>query len=183
MTVDRTIVLLLAVTLLNAAALAPSAPPAAGQSARRIDDAQVKRSIAGRILDARASFFSDIEVDVVAGDILLTGRVGSPQDKLRAVALVRSVSGVRKVVNEIRVGKNGDIESMANDLDIEKRVGQALRAFFKKEMPRVAWRASDGVVHIFGRARSKWERKITLAVIRKTPGIKKIVDHLRIVRE
>ena len=134
------------------------------------------------MLDARAVFFSDIDVDAVAGDILLTGRVKTRQDKIRAAALVRSVLGVETVVNEIRVRKNSHIDTISNDLDINKRIGQALRTVFRKRMPHMAWRANEGVVYVFGRAKSEWEHNRALAVIRKTPKIKDIVDHLRIVR-
>lgn len=176
------IALLSVLILFGADAVAQSTSRAARQADRHMQDAQLKRRIAGRMLDARAVFFSDIDVDAVAGDILLTGRVKTRQDKIRAAALVRSVLGVETVVNEIRVRKNSHIDTISNDLDINKRIGQALRTVFRTRMPHMAWRANEGVVYVFGRAKSEWEHNRALAVIRKTPDIKDIVDHLRIVR-
>ncbi len=168
--------------LCGADAVAQSAGKAARQLDRHAQDAQLKRRIAGRMLDARAAFFAEIDVDAVGGDILLTGRVKTRQDKIRAAALVRSVNGVETVVNEIRVRKTRKTDTIPNDLDINKRIGKALRKVFRSRMPHMAWRANEGIVYVFGRAKSEWEHNRALAVIRKTPDIKDIVDHLRIVQ-
>ena len=47
-------------------------------------------------------------------------------------------------------------------------------------MPRVNWRATNGVVYVFGHARSEWEHNRALAVIKQMPGIDRVVDYLRI---
>ena len=152
------------------------------QQAAQPSDSQLKRSIEGRMLDARAVFFADIDIDVIEGDVLLTGYVRDPKDKARAAALVRSVPGTHTVVNEINIGPPSSIQQAASDLDTDRRVKTALyKAFGKNKLPKLGWRSIDGVVYVFGHARSEWEHNRALAVIKKTKDIKSVVDHLRIV--
>ena len=152
------------------------------QQAAQPSDSQLKRSIEGRMLDARAVFFADIDIDVIEGNVLLTGHVRDPKDKARAAALVRSVPGTHTVVNEINVGKPSTMQQAAADLGVDRRIKTALyKAFGKKKMPKLSWRSIDGTVYVFGRARSEWEHNRALAVIKKTADVKTVVDHLSIV--
>jgi len=143
-------------------------------------DENLKQSVIGRILDARASFFADIQLDIIDGDALLTGRVATVQDKARATALVRSVPGVQTVTNEIHVGSVDDMKRIASDLLLERQIRKEIRTAFGTQMPRVNWRATNGVVYVFGHARSEWEHNRALAVIKQMPGIDRVVDYLRI---
>ena len=135
------------------------------------------------MLDARAAFFADIAVNVVRGDVLLTGYVRDPKDKARAAALVRSVPGTRTVVNEIQVGKSTGMRRAVLDLNIERRITASIFKAFGNKVPRVRWRAIDGVVYVFGQTRTEWQHNKALAIIKKTKGVKSTIDHLRIVRD
>lgn len=154
----------------RAAGPSPTEPPS---------DNALKQSVVSRILDARAAFFADIQLDVIGGDAMLTGRVATLQDKARATALVRSVSGVQTVINEIHVGATDDVKRMAADLLIERQIRTAMHAAFGDALPNLNWRATNGIVYVFGQARSTWERNRTLAVVKQTQGVAKVIDHLR----
>ena len=155
---------------------------AARTAPARPSDSDLKRQIESRMLDARAAFFADLRVDVIRGDVLLTGRVRDPKDKPRAAALVRSVPGTQTVVNEIHVGEPKPMRHAAQDLDIERRVKTSMIETFGRKMPPLSWRATDRIVYVFGRARSEWEHNRALAVVKRTDGVAGVVDHLRIVR-
>lgn len=154
----------------GAAQTSPSGPP---------PDAALKQAAISRMLNARAEFFADIQLDVIGGDALLTGRVRSLQDKGRASALVRSVPGIQTVINEIHVGAADDVKRITADLLIERQVGTAMHKAFDAQMPKLAWRATNGVVYVFGQTRTEWEHNRALAVA-KQQGVSQVVDHLRI---
>jgi osmotically-inducible protein OsmY len=143
-------------------------------------DDVLKQSVIDRVVDARAAFFADIQLDIIDGDALLTGRVATIQDKARATALVRSVPGVQTVINEISVGKVEDIRRISEDLLLERQIRKEIRAIFGAQMPRLNWRATAGVVYVFGHARTEWEHNRALAVIKQVTGVNRVVDYLRI---
>jgi osmotically-inducible protein OsmY len=136
--------------------------------------------VIGRMLDARAGFFADVELDIIGGDALLTGRVATVPDKARATALVRSVPGVQTVTNEIQVGALGDVKRITGDLLLERQIRKEMRGVFGARMPRLNWRATNGVVYVFGHAASEWEHNRALAIAKQTKGTARVVDHLRI---
>jgi osmotically-inducible protein OsmY len=162
-----------AAVLLGGAGLSDAADPP--------PDGALRQSAASRMLDARAGFFADIQLDVIGGDALLTGRVKTLQDKARASALVRSVPGVQTVINEIHVGSSDDMKRIAQDLLLERQIRTAMLEAFAGRLPSLNWRATDGIVYVFGQARTEWEHNRALAVVRQAQGVAKVVDHLRIV--
>ena len=153
----------------------------AGDNQPSRPDRVLLQQIKSRMLDARAQFYADIGIDVIDGDVLLSGRVADPKDKRRASALVRSVPGVQTVTNEIHVGATTTMRQAIDDLNLERQVKTSLIRVFGKRMPRLSYRVTDGMVYVFGQANSEWEHNRALAVIKQVKGIKKVIDRLRIV--
>lgn len=176
-------ILVAGLAIAGAAVAAPT--PGAAQTAgnERPDDESLKQSVIGRMLDARADFFADIHIDIIGGDALLTGRVATVPDKARATALVRSVPGVQTVTNEIHVGAPDDVKRITSDLLLERKIRKEMRSVFGARMPRLNWRATNGVVYVFGHARTEWEHNRALAIVKQTKGAARIVDYLRITTD
>ena len=149
-------------------------------SDRPPSDDGLRQAVIGRVLDARAGFFADIHLDIIGGDALLTGRVATVQDKARATALVRSVPGIQTVTNVIHVGAVDDIKRVTSDLLLERQIRKEMREAFGTRIPPLNWRVTNGIVYVFGHARSEWEHNRALAVAKQTKGVVQVVDHLRI---
>lgn len=181
-TARLTTALVISASILIAGTAMAAPTPGAAQTAspERPDDDALKQMVIGRMLDARAGFFADIDLDVIGGDALLTGRVATVPDKARATALVRSVPGVQTVTNEIQVGALDDVKRITGDLLLERQIRKEMRSVFGARMPRLNWRATNGVVYVFGHAASEWEHNRALAIVKQTKGTARIVDHLRI---
>ena len=76
--------------------------PAPAQEAVRANDEEIKDHIANRVDDALPDK-ADITIEVKGGVARLSGEVGGQSDRLRALTIARSTSGVRSVVDEIEV--------------------------------------------------------------------------------
>lgn len=164
----------------GAAMAAPTLGAAQTAGGELPDDESLKQSVIGRLLDARADFFADIRIDIIGGEALLTGRVATVPEKARATALVRSVPGIQTVTNEIHVGALDDVKRITSDLLLERRIRKEMRNVFGARMPRLNWRATNGVVYVFGHAKTEWEHNRALAIVQQTAGAARVVDHLRI---
>jgi osmotically-inducible protein OsmY len=57
---------------------------------------------------------SNIEVTVQHGEVMLSGNVTSRQQKRRATDLIESISGVRDVLNSLRVEQNEDSSNLSH---------------------------------------------------------------------
>lgn len=182
MAATRKVAIFLAAIVLVPGVMWGGATTGRAATAKSDSDVRILAEINSRILDARAGYFFDIEIDIVKGDVLLTGRVGETHAKARAAALVRSVPGVGSVINEIRTGQPTTLRGKANEADLEQRVSDALYRAFRKTLPGVAWRVVGDTAYIFGESSSEWVHSRVFTTVKRVKGIGRIVDHLRIAQ-
>lgn len=172
-----------AAAILAVGALWADITPIQAATTKTGGDMQILAEINSRVLDARAGYFLRIEIDIVKGDVLLTGRVGNPREKTRAAALIRSVPGVDAVVNEIRTGKPETLSRSMDQAETEKRISTALYRAFRKNLPMVVWRVAGGTAYIFGETSSQWVHGRVFTTVKRVKGVERIVDHLRIAQK
>ena len=121
--------------------------------------------------------FAEISTDVYERVILLTGTVKFAQNKQRATDLVRSVKGVKRIVNELQVTSDYGIGPAANDLWIETKLKVLLLGTKDIRSINYRWRSVNGTVYLIGAARSQQEMNTVLDVIRRTERVKRVVNH------
>lgn len=175
--------ILLAAALLSAIAAPGTWSLVRAATASSESDTRILAEIHSRILDARAGYFLDIEIDIINGDVLLTGRVDDPQVRTRAAALVRSVRGVGTVINEIRTEVPTTLPGKAAEIETERRISNALYRTFRKTLPAITWRVVGDTAYIFGATPSQWVHSRLFSAVKQVKGVANIVDHLRIAQD
>ena len=72
---------------------------------QNIDDTTVTTSVKAKLAADKGSSVTRVQVDTNRGVVALTGTVESSADRARAEQIVRGVSGVRGVANNLQVQK------------------------------------------------------------------------------
>ena len=121
--------------------------------------------------------FAEISTDVYERVVLLTGTVKFAQNKQRATDLVRSVKGVKRIINELQVTSDYGIGPAANDLWIETKLKVLLLGTKDIRSINYRWRSVNGTVYLIGAARWQQEMNTVLDVIRRTDRVKRVVNH------
>ena len=87
-----------------------------------VDDATIKLNLSAKFLKSENSLFLDLNSNVTAGRVLLTGLVDTQEIRIEAVRKVWEISGVKEVINEIEVGDKTTLKEYMNDLWINTQV-------------------------------------------------------------
>jgi len=156
--------------------------------AARFEDWMTDRAITTRV---QAKFFLDrevkgraINVDTSAGVVTLDGSVGSPAERRHAVALARSVYGVREVIDELTIeqaptpSEQSSSPPTIHDAWITVRIQSK---FFLNDQIRARdlnVDAAAGVVTLSGSVQDEQARAAALELARSTPGVLEVVDRL-----
>ena len=114
--------------------------------------------------------------------VLLTGEVGSPQDKQLVEQIVSGVDNVRHIVNELAVMGNSTLTHRSSDSLVTGRVKAAL--VDAKELSANSFKVTTerGVTYLMGRVTPR-EAKLATDVISSTPGVQKVVRILESISE
>ena len=143
----------------------------------RVTEAAISKSLFDYNLDA----FGAVNVEVVEGRVLLTGRVEKPEYRVEAVRFAWQEEEVIEVINEIRVGTSDD--NLA-DRSKDAWIGAQLRTkmTLDSQIKAVNYSAEvvDGTVYLFGIAQSDSELKRVVAHARTIENVRRIVpDYVR----
>jgi len=140
------------------------------------DDARIKLEVAGDFLDDQSGLFKKVNIDVYESSVLLTGVVDSGADRLRAVEIVRSVDGVRTVLDEIQVTSDGNFQQAAEDVAIETTI--KIRLLDEEDINSVnmRWRSVNGTIYLFGRALSEQEQQDAIEIIKDVKGVRRVIN-------
>jgi hyperosmotically inducible periplasmic protein len=103
MKTNRKAIFVLVVVMIAAFGLAACKTPAGRSAGQVVDDQTIMAKVKAKLFDdSRLSGFA-ISVDTFEGNVTLTGAVDSNADKERATSIARSVDGVKKVNNLLKI--------------------------------------------------------------------------------
>jgi len=146
---------------------------------RMVDDVAITAQVKGELIGDKNVKGRNIDVDTVAGVVVLSGYVDSSQEASRAGLIAKSVPGVARVKNELRVGSR----TMGQGVD-DTVLGAKIKARLLEE-PGVRSFNIDvdvysGSVSVTGIVPSQGQKNKVLNLIRSVEGVKGVVDNLQI---
>lgn len=153
-----------------------SATLAAETGAATRYDAQVQNAVTQKL--ASKSQFSNVKASVEDGIVTLTGTVDLYQRKLDAAKLAKKTTNAQGVRNLITVaGPN------VPDAQLEQKLATKLRYVrvgYDNAFDYFALGVKDGVVTVEGADRTGIGRDEAMAEIANMPGVKDVIDNIRV---
>lgn len=145
----------------------------------QIDDALITTKVKARLIEDPITKARKIDVDTVNGVVTLTGLVDSEEEINRAVAIAQSVPGVKKVVNNLRVGKRG-IKSYLTDKEITARVKAKFIADPELKALSIDVDTLKGVVTLTGVVPKEEHRRRAVDLTKSVEGVKEVIVNIQV---
>lgn len=148
-----------------------------------LDDAVITASVSSNLLQYHIDLFQAVDVEVVEGRVLLTGKVEQPDDRVEAVRLAWLAKGVTEVLNEIQVTDEGGIVNYARDAWIGTQLRTTM--LLDKEVRAINYNIEvvNGVVYMIGIAQNRAELERVTNHARTITNVTKVVSHVRVIGE
>jgi osmotically-inducible protein OsmY len=115
-----------------------------------------------------------VQVKVQKGWLTLTGKVEWQYQKTAAADAVRELAGVVSVTNQI------EVKPQASDVDIKKRIEEALKRNAEVEANAIEINVVDGKVTLDGRVKLWSERSAAERAAWSAPGVSLVVDRITV---
>lgn len=188
MRIHSALIALIAMAPLSGCAVAVAgAAGAAGLTAMQdktlgetIDDTAASNEIRARLLAESVNRFSEVDVEVSRGLVLLTGRVHAPEDRVQAEGIAWSSVRTQDVANEIRIEPPGGFFANLSDEIISGRVRSRLIGSSTVKSVNYHVETYNGVVYLMGIARTPEELRRAAEEASVVGGVKQVVSYVRV---
>jgi len=142
-------------------------------------DTAIRAEINHLWAEKHASFFSDLNLQVVEARVLISGNVTKEDLRADAVALAWKAEGVKEVINEIEIKPEGTgIGTYAKDSAIITELNSRLLFDQNIASRNYSIEVVDGVVYLLGIAQSAEEMSRVVNVARGINNVRKVVNHV-----
>ncbi|MDA0238962.1 MAG: BON domain-containing protein [Proteobacteria bacterium] len=143
-------------------------------------DLKIQAAVLDQFIKNDLKLTSTIGTEVYDGRVLLTGSTTNVKLADQAVKLAWKVEGVKDVINEIQVDRDGALGDYAQDSWITVQLKSTLT--FDKDVLAVnyAIKTVNGVVYLIGIAQDQKELDRVIAQANKIKFVRKVVSHVRI---
>ena len=145
-----------------------------------VDDATASNQIKSKLLSESANRFGEVDVEVTSGLVLLSGRVDTPEDRVKAEGIAWTSPLTRDVANEIRIEPAGGFLANVSDELITARVRSRLVGSSSVKSVNFNIETYNGVVYLMGIARSAEELKRAAEEASVVGGVKQVVSYVRV---
>ncbi len=127
--------------------------------------------------------YTKIQVEVVQGRVLYTGRIDKEEDAINAVQIAWEQEGVVEVINELKVDKNSgnfNLVQYTRDSLITSQIKSKI--FVDRSIKFVNYTVItvNDVVYLFGIARSEEELQKVANIAANIHGVSKVVSHAKV---
>ncbi|MFN3504998.1 MAG: BON domain-containing protein [Caldimicrobium sp.] len=145
----------------------------------QVDDAVITTKIKVKLLEDPITKARKIDVDTVNGIVTLTGLVESQEEINRAVAIANSTPGVKKVVNNLKIGQRG-IKGYITDKEITMKVKAKFLADPDIKAFSIDVDTLNGVVTLTGIVEKEEQKKKAVELAKSVEGVKQIIVNIQV---
>ena len=143
------------------------------------DDSAITSKIKSELLNDPLTTAFQIDVDTLEGNVFLTGVVETKEESKRAVEIARNVSGVKKITNNLQIGKITFKQSV-DDTFTGSRIKAKLILEPGIRSLNIDVDVHNGVVTLTGIVDTSDQRKRAIEITRRTSGTVRVVDNLKV---
>ena len=155
----------------------------------QIDDSIMQKTISTKIISIDKKYFLSVKTKVLDGRVFITGKVDSPEEKLKITKLAWESRGVRSVRNDIKIKDKFNFKQSAKDLLITSQLRTALIVNKNIKATNYQIDTYKKKIYIYGIALTSDEKDLVISEANEILDVKDViasillVEDLRIQRE
>ena len=124
----------------------------------QIDDSIMDKNLEARLLTMDKKYFLSVKTKVLDGRIFITGKVDTPEEKLKITKVAWETKGARSVKNDLKIKEKFNFKQSAKDLLITSQLKSAM--IFNKKIKAVNYNIDTykKTIYIYGIAQNEDEK-------------------------
>ena len=149
----------------------------------QIDDSIMQKSLSAKIILTNKHYVLSIKTKVLDGRIFMTGKVDTPEEKLKLTKLAWETDGVRSVRNDIMIKEEFNFKRSAKDILITSQLRTAL--ILNKNIKATNYQIDTykKKIYIYGIAMTSEEKDLVISESEEILDVKKVIASIILVED
>ena len=149
----------------------------------QIDDTIMQTNLNARLALTEKKYLISIQSEVIDGRIFLSGKVDSPEEKIKITKMAWETKGVRSVKNAITIKGQTNFKSTAKDILITSQLRSALIFNKKTKARNYTLETINKNIYIFGIAMDEDEKKEVMNEANKIYDVNTVIPSIYLATE
>ena len=149
----------------------------------QIDDGIMDKNLDARLLLVDKNYFLNVSTQVLDGRIFITGKVESPEEKLKITKLAWETQGVRSVRNDLKIKEKFNFKQSSKDILITSQLRSAI--IFNKKIKSANYSIDTykKTIYIYGIAETEDEKKEVIKEAKEILDVKNVIASILLVED
>ena len=149
----------------------------------QIDDSIMQKSLSTRVLLKNKNYILSVKIKVLDGRIFMTGKVDTPEEKLKLTKLAWETDGVRSVRNDIMIKEEFNFKRSAKDILITSQLRTAL--ILNKNIKATNYQIDTykKKIYIYGIAMTSEEKNLVISESEEILDVEKVIASIILVED
>ena len=155
----------------------------------QIDDGIMDKNLDAKLLLVNKNYLLSISTQVLDGRIFITGKVDSPEEKLKITKIAWETEGARSVKNDLKIKEEFNFKQSAKDILITSQLRSALIFNKKIKSSNYSIDTYKKKIYIYGIALTLEEKELVVSEAEEILDVEDViasiilVDDLRIQKD
>ena len=149
----------------------------------QIDDGIMDKNLDARLLLVDKNYFLYLSTQVLDGRIFITGKVETPEEKLKITKLAWETQGVRSVRNDLKIKEKFNFNQSSKDILITSQLRSAI--IFNKKIKSANYSIDTykKTIYIYGIAETEDEKKEVIKEAKEILDVKNVIASILLVED
>ena len=149
----------------------------------QIDDGIMDKNLDARLLLVDKNYFLNVSTQVLDGRIFITGKVESPEEKLKITKLAWETQGVRSVRNDLKIKEKFNFKQSSKDILITSQLRSAI--IFNKKIKSANYSIDTykKTIYIYGIAETEDEKNEVIKEAKEILDVENVIASILLVED
>ena len=149
----------------------------------QIDDGIMDKNLDARLLMVNKNYFLNVKTQVLDGRIFITGKVDTPEEKLKITKIAWETEGVRSVRNDLKIKDKFNFKQSAKDILITSQLRTALIINKNIKSNNFKIDTYKKKIYIYGIAKDRDELKLVIDEANLIVDVEKVIASILLVED
>ena len=149
----------------------------------QIDDSIMDKILDARLINMNKNYVVSVKTKVLDGRIFITGKVDTPEEKLKITKLAWEIKGTRSVRNDLKIKEKFNFKQSAKDILITSQLRSAM--IFNKKIKAVNYNIDTYKknIYIYGIAEDRDERSEVINEAKKILDVEDVIASILLLED